>query len=70
MSVLALDIETKNLSHEIGGWHNTHMFKVSTICTWDGDIGTIYIDKAVDDGTLTHQDTYHTHIVDIFHLCI
>ena len=20
-----------------------------TICTWDGDIGTIYIDKAVDD---------------------
>lgn len=49
MSVLALDIETKNLSHEIGGWENTHMFKVSTICTWDGDIGTIYIDKAVDD---------------------
>ena len=49
MSVLALDIETKNFSHEIGGWDNTHMFRVSTVCTWDGDKGTIYIDKAVDD---------------------
>ena len=25
------------------------MFKVSTVCTWDGDKGTIYIDKAVDE---------------------
>ena len=49
MSVLALDIETKNFSHEIGGWDNTHMFRVSTVCTWDGDVGNIYIDKAVDD---------------------
>ena len=49
MNVLALDIETKNYSHEIGGWGNTHMFQVSTVCTWDGDKGTIYIDKAVDD---------------------
>ena len=49
MSVLAIDLETKNLSHEIGGWENTHLFKVSTVCTWDGDMGTIYIDKAVDD---------------------
>jgi len=47
--VLAIDIETKNYSYDIGGWGNTHMFKVSTICTWDGDSGTIYIDKAVDD---------------------
>ena len=49
MSVLAIDLETKNFAHEIGGWNNTHMFRVSTVCTWDGDKGTIYIDKAVDD---------------------
>ena len=48
MSVLALDIETKNFAHEIGGWGNTHMFQVSTVCTWDGDVGNIYIDKNVD----------------------
>ena len=47
--MLAIDLETKNMSHEIGGWDNTHMFKVSTVCTWDGDKGTIYIDKAVDE---------------------
>jgi hypothetical protein len=48
MSVLALDLETKNYSYDIGGWNNTHMFLVSTVCTWDGDKGTIYIDKSVD----------------------
>jgi len=47
--VLALDLETKNYSYDIGGWGNTHMFQVSTVCTWDGDIGTIYIDKAVEE---------------------
>ena len=44
MSVLAIDLETKNFAHEIGGWGNTHMFQVSTVCTWDGDVGNIYID--------------------------
>ena len=29
--ILAFDIETKNLSNEIGGWNNTHMFLVSKI---------------------------------------
>lgn len=48
MSVLAIDLETKNFAHEIGGWGNTHMFQVSTVCTWDGDVGNIYIDKNVD----------------------
>ena len=48
MNVLAIDLETKNMSHDIGGWGNTHMFQVSTVCTWDGDVGNIYIDKAVD----------------------
>ena len=37
MNVLAIDLETKNMS------------QVSTVCTWDGDVGNIYIDKAVDD---------------------
>ena len=46
---MALDIETKNFANDIGGWGNTHMFQVSTVCTWDGDKGTIYIDKAVDE---------------------
>lgn len=48
-NVMALDIETKNFAGDIGGWGNTHMFQVSTVCTWDGEKGTIYIDKAVDD---------------------
>mgnify|MGYP001158865533 FL=1 len=47
MNVLALDIETKNYSHEIGGWGNTHMFEVSTVCTWDGNHGTVYIDEPI-----------------------
>lgn len=44
-SVLALDIETKNMSHEIGGFGNTHMFQVSTVATWDGSNGTVYLSK-------------------------
>lgn len=48
MSVLALDIETKNMSHEIGGFSNTHMFQVSTVATWDGSTGTVYVDEPVD----------------------
>jgi len=48
MSVLALDIETKNMSYEIGGFGNTHMFQVSTVATWDGANGTVYVDESVD----------------------
>lgn len=48
MSVLALDIETKNMSYEIGGFSNTHMFQVSTVATWDGKNGTVYVDEALD----------------------
>ena len=47
--ILALDIETANYSWQIGGWGNTHMFRVSTVCTWDGDKGTVYIDKSLDE---------------------
>lgn len=48
MSVLALDIETKNMSYEIGGFNNTHMFQVSTVATWDGKSGTVYVDETLD----------------------
>ena len=48
MSVLALDIETKNMSHDIGGFGNTHMFQVSTVATWDGNNGTVYVDEPLD----------------------
>ena len=36
MNVMAIDLETKNMSYEIGGFGNTHMFQVSTVTTWDG----------------------------------
>ena len=49
LSVLAIELETKNYSHEIGGWGNTHMFRVSTVCTYDGDVGTVYVDKSLGD---------------------
>jgi len=50
--ILALDIETKNLSTEIGGWNNTHMFLVSTVATWDGTIGKIYVEKDIVDNII------------------
>ena len=31
--ILALDIETSNYSHEIGGWGNTHLFEPSVVAT-------------------------------------
>jgi len=48
-NVLAIDIETKNLSHEIGGWGNTHMFLVSTVCTHDGNISKAYVEDNIID---------------------
>ena len=47
--VVAIDIETKNLSTEIGGWGNTHMFLVSTVATWDGTIGKTYVEEKILD---------------------
>ena len=35
--VMAIDIETSNYSHEIGGWDNTHMFEPTVVATWDGE---------------------------------
>ena len=31
--VLAIDIETENFSHEIGGWGNTHMYSPTVVAT-------------------------------------
>tara|TARA_R110000824_G_scaffold171467_2_gene349113 strand:- start:117 stop:722 length:606 start_codon:yes stop_codon:yes gene_type:complete len=42
---LALDIETANYSHEIGGWGNTHLFEPTVVATWDGNSGTVYCNK-------------------------
>lgn len=36
------------MSYEIGGFSNTHMFQVSTVATWDGDKGTVYVDAPLD----------------------
>ena len=46
--ILALDIETANFSHEIGGWKNTHLCEPSVVATWDGDKGTIYCNKSLN----------------------
>jgi len=46
--ILALDIETANFSHEIGGWKNTHLFEPSVVATWNGDKGTIYCNKSLN----------------------
>ena len=51
-NVLAFDIETKNLSNEIGGWGNTHMFLVSTVATWDGSIGKMYVEENLVDNII------------------
>ena len=48
LSVLAIDLETKNMSYDIGGFGNTHMFQVSTVATWDGNTGTVYVDEPVE----------------------
>lgn len=47
-NILALDIETANFSHEIGGWNNTSMFEPSVVATWDGEKGTLYCNKSLD----------------------
>tara|TARA_R100001082_G_scaffold108070_1_gene82808 strand:- start:824 stop:1435 length:612 start_codon:yes stop_codon:yes gene_type:complete len=50
--LLALDIETANYSHEIGGWDKTAMFEPTVVTTWDGEVGTIYCNKSLDPAAL------------------
>ena len=45
--MLALDIETANFSHEIGGWGSSHLFEPTVVATWDGEKGTVYADEKV-----------------------
>ena len=45
--MLALDIETANYSHEIGGWGQTHLFEPTVVATWDGDNGVVYTNESV-----------------------
>ena len=50
--ILALDIETANYSHEIGGWDKTAMFEPTVVATWDGGTGTVYCNKSLDPTAL------------------
>jgi len=45
--MLALDIETANFSHEIGGWGKSHLFEPTVVATWDGNQGTVYANESV-----------------------
>lgn len=45
--MLALDIETANFSHEIGGWGRNHLFEPTVVATWDGENGTVYANEPV-----------------------
>ena len=56
LSVMAIDLETKNMSYDIGGFDNTHMFLVSTVTTWKGDTGTVYVDEPVTQDIFTKSN--------------
>jgi hypothetical protein len=46
-SILSLDMETANYSHEIGGWDKTHLFQPTVVATWDGENGVLYCNKSL-----------------------
>jgi len=54
--VLSIDIETKNLSNEIGGWKNQHLFKVACAVTYDGKMTSIYTDAPLTDSISKTED--------------
>ena len=60
-NIVAFDIETKNLSGDIGGWGNTHMFLVSTVATWDGTIGKAYVEQELLDKVIEKSDMKFFH---------
>lgn len=37
MSEIYFDLETQNMSYEVGGWQNLEAVRVSVACTWDED---------------------------------
>lgn len=46
--IMAIDIETSNYSHEIGGWDKTHLFEPTVVATWDGEEAHIFSKEDVD----------------------
>jgi hypothetical protein len=55
-NVLSIDIETKNLSYEIGGWDKQHLFKVACVCTYDGNKSVAYTDAPLTDSITKSED--------------
>lgn len=55
--IMALDIETKNYSWEIGGWNNLSLFEPSVVATWDGNEGNIFSKQELEpiDGVNYHD---------------
>ena len=47
-NVLSIDIETGNTAADIGGWNNTHMWKVTCATTWDGEKAVVYMDNDIE----------------------
>ena len=58
--VMALDIETANYSHEVGGWGNTHMFEPTVVATWDGEQAHVFT-KAFSHTQNIEIDGAHIH---------
>ena len=59
MKMLALDIETANFSHDIGGFGQTHLFEPTVVATWDGTQGVVYsnesVSKYLPEGTVVKK---------------
>ena len=58
--IMALDIETTNFSHEIGGWGNTQLFDTSVVATWDGEEAHVFT-KAFGHARNIEIDGAHIH---------
>ena len=56
--VMAIDIETANYSHEVGGWGNTHMFEPTVVATWDGEEAHVFHKGDLTDNQLRNSDFY------------
>lgn len=50
MAVIFFDLETQNLSYDVGGWHNIESVRLAVACTWDEENGprTWWENQAVD----------------------
>ena len=64
--IMALDIETTNFSHEIGGWGNTQLFDTSVVATWDGAEAHVFT-KAFTHHSNLDTDGAHIHYLTTCH---